>query len=96
MSWDDLAMVNLQSRPDGSWSYTAYRKPFALWRSNKGLPDVFLCIEDLMKEIALADDLEQAAAVHDILAKSTRLDISIDASGGMSGKPAGGKRKAKA
>lgn len=88
-------MVNLQSKGDGSWSYTAYQRPFALWRSNKGLPDVFCCIEDIMREIALADDLEQAAVVHDILAKSTALDESIDASGGMSGKPAKVKRKAK-
>jgi hypothetical protein len=95
MTWDDLAMVNLQSKPDGSWSYTAYKRPFALWRSNKGLPDVFCCMEDMMKEIALADDLEQAAAVHNILAKSTVLDESIDASGGISGKPAKVKRKAK-
>jgi hypothetical protein len=95
VKWDDLAMVNLQSKPDGSWSYTAYKRPFALWRSNKGLPDVFCCIEDIMHEICLADDLEQVAAVHNILAKSTALDESMDASGGISGKPAKVKGKAK-
>ena len=92
MNWSDLSMVNLQSKEDGTWSYTAYKKPFAMWRSNKGLPDVFMCIEELMQEIVLADDLEQAAAVHDILAKSTALDESIDASGGISGKPAAVKK----
>jgi hypothetical protein len=88
VKWDDLAMVNLQSKGDGGWSYTAYKKPFSLWRSNKGLPDVFACVEDIMHEICLADDLEGAAAVHEVLRRSIVLDESIDASGGISGKPA--------
>lgn len=92
MTWDELAMVNLQSKGDGGWSYTAYKRPFSLWRSNKGLPDVFACIEDIMHEIDLAECVEQAAAVHNILAKSTALDESIDASGGISSKPARVKR----
>ena len=95
MTWDELAMVNLQSKGDGGWSYTAYRRPFSLWRSNKGLPDVFACIEDIMHEIALADDLEGAAAVHEVLRRSIVLDETIDASGGISSKPAEVKRKAK-
>ena len=88
MNWDDLAMVNLQSKDDGGWSYTAYKRPFTLWRSNKGLPDVFACIEDIMHEICLADDLEGAAVVHEVLRRSFLLDEAIDASGGISGKPA--------
>ena len=95
MTWDELAMVNLQSKGDGGWSYTAYKRPFSLWRSNKGLPDVFACIEDIMHEIALADDLEGAAAVHEVLRRSIVLDETIDASGGISSKPAEVKRKAK-
>lgn len=117
MSWDELAMVNLQSKGDGSWSYTAYMRPFALWRSNKGLPDVFACIEDIMKEIAMADDLEQSAAVAAVLMRSEAADAAhaaevtaevqlrrksareagqrVGASGGISGKPAKVKGKAK-
>ena len=86
MTFDDLVMVNLQAKTDGSWSYTAYARPFALWRTNKGLPDVFCCIEDIMHEIALADDLEQDVAIQAILARSTALDNSIDASGGIASK----------
>ena len=52
MTWDDLEMVNLRQTTDGKWSYTAYRKPFAMWLSNRGLEDVFACVEQITVELA--------------------------------------------
>lgn len=52
MTWDDLCMVNLQSTEEGKWSYSAYGIGFGIYRTNKGLPDVFACIEEIMTELA--------------------------------------------
>ena len=58
MTFDDLEMINLRQTVDWKWSFSAYRKPFTLWRSNKDLPYVFVCMEQIMQCIAQVNDEE--------------------------------------
>lgn len=95
MTWDDIEMVNLRQTTDGSWSYTAYRKPFEMWRSNKGLPDVFACMEQIIGELAIATEVEEQAAKMVAKAVVTNAAAKGKASGGMKSRPAvnrGGKK----
>lgn len=88
MMWDDLEMVNLRQTTDGRWSYTAYAKPFEMWRSNKGLPDVFACVEEIMGEIALAAAEEEKAAKALAAMVARPKKKKANASGGMKSRPA--------
>lgn len=88
MTWDDVEMVNLRQTTDGRWSYSAYRKPFDMWRSNKGLPDVFAIVEEIQNELAAATAEEEAAAKALAASVVTRVKKGRSASGGMKSKPA--------
>lgn len=61
MTWDDLEMVTFRQTQDGQWSFTVYRKPFVMWRSNVGLPDVFACMEQIIE--CLGEEAAAAAAL---------------------------------
>ena len=49
MTTDDLAMVNLHRTNAGGWSWSAYKLPHELWRTNKGVADFWLCFEELQQ-----------------------------------------------
>lgn len=88
MTWDDIEMINLRQTTDGNWSFTAYRKPFEMWRSNKGLPDVFACMEQIISELAIATEVEEQAAKMVANAVVTNAAKKGKASGGMKRRPA--------
>lgn len=50
MKWSELVMINLQRTADGRWSFTAYGPDYKVWRSNRGLQDVFACVEQIHGE----------------------------------------------
>jgi len=90
---DDLSMVNLHRTGGGGWSWTAYRTPHELWRTNKGVTDFWLCFEELQGCLEEETVKERAARV---LAAADALivpEASEAASGGISGKLAVKRRK---
>ncbi|TXH51711.1 MAG: hypothetical protein E6Q97_17795 [Desulfurellales bacterium] len=89
MTWDDIEMMNFRQTTDGNWSFTAYRKPFAMWRSNKGLPDVFACIEQIQAELVLETKAEEEAAKAMAKGVAGNAASKRKSSGGMGSEPAG-------
>lgn len=57
MNWADLSMVNFHARSDGRWSWTAYRRPHVMWRSNYGLEDPIACLLELGAELKLSGSM---------------------------------------
>jgi len=47
MSWDDLEMVTFRRTTDARWSFTVYGPGFKMICSNRGLEDVFACVEQI-------------------------------------------------
>jgi hypothetical protein len=97
MTPDALSMVNLHAKPDGSWSWTAFRKPHSMWRSNTGVTDFWLCLEQL--SLCLAEETEAEERAAQAMAQSVVATTASagSASGGIKGKLAeGGKAKKKA
>ena len=95
MSGDDLSMINLQQTSDGKWSWTAYRKPHQMWRSNKDCADIFECVEQLVG--CMSEETQAEEARVKVLAQMTLTSKGGEdkSSGGMKSKPAGVKGKAK-
>jgi hypothetical protein len=95
MSGDDLAMVNFHLRASGDWTWTAYRKPMEMWRSNSGCADVFECLEQLVgcmwEETALEDQRREERVVE----HAEAFGGDCGASGGIRSESAGAKRKPK-
>jgi len=93
MTTDDLSMVNLHRTGGGGWSWTAYRKPHELWRTNKGVTDFWLCFEELQG--CLAEETIKELAARGIAETEGVFgpELNPNASGGMSGKLAVGRRK---
>lgn len=52
MSWDDLEMVTFRRTTDARWSFTVYGPGFKMICSNRGLEDVFQCIEQIQHWLA--------------------------------------------
>lgn len=89
MTWDDLEMVTFRQTQDGLWSFTAYRKPFEMWRSNVGLPDVFACMEQIIE--CLGEEAAAAAvrAAESVKAKARPGKTRAVPPAGEKSKPAG-------
>lgn len=88
MQFADLSMINLHRRSDGKWSYTAYKLPHQMWRSNTGLTDPLICLNEIWLEMGQPPDLfaipiESAGAFG-----STPSDIRARPSGGRFGESA--------
>lgn len=96
MTPDDLSMVNLHAGQDGTWSWTAYRKPHQMWRSNKGVSDFWLCLEQLALEMANEAEENRLAMMERAQTIASDVESTGFASGGIKGKLAeGGKAKKK-
>lgn len=95
MSSDDLAMVNFHQRAAGDWSWTAYRKPMAMWRSNKGCADVFECLEQLVACIWEETALEETESAQRAAAHAEAFGGNSGASGGIKSESAASKRTRK-
>lgn len=91
MSADDLAMVNFHRAGDGSWSWTAYRKPMEMWRSNTSCSDIFECVEQIVWCLDEQTAVEERARAREVDENAAAFGWSDDASGGMKSKPAAGK-----
>jgi hypothetical protein len=57
MTFDDLAMINIQARSDGTWSWTAYRTGHVMWRSNTDEDSPLDCILGIIAEIDATNKL---------------------------------------
>lgn len=95
MSGDDLAMVNFHQQQAGSWSWTAYRKPMVMWRSNKGCDDLYQCMEQLVACMWEETALEETEAAQRAAAHAEAFGGDCGASGGIKSESAASKRKRK-
>jgi len=86
MTTDDLSMVNLHRTGGGGWSWTAYRKPHELWRTNKGVADFWMCFEELQSCLEEETAKERAAQIPEPDRDVFGPELNPNASGGMSGK----------
>jgi len=93
MTTDDLAMVNLHRTGGGGWSWSAYKLPHELWRTNKGVADFWLCFEELQQ--CLVEETVKELAARGIADTEGVFgpELNPDASGGISGKLAIRRRK---
>ena len=93
MTTDDLAMVNLHRTNAGGWSWSAYKLPHELWRTNKGVADFWLCFEELQQ--CLVEETVKELAARGIADTEGVFgpELNPDASGGISGKLAIRRRK---
>lgn len=62
MTFSDLAMVQMQCREDGTWSYTVFSRPHAMWRSNTRLADPMECWDEIFTEMLADEDFKRDAA----------------------------------
>ena len=93
MTTDDLSMVNLHRTGGGGWSWTAYRIPHELWRTNKGVVDFWMCFEELQSCLEEETAKERAAQIPEPDRDVFGPELNPHASGGIIGKLAARKRK---
>lgn len=93
MKWDDLVMVNLQRTANGNWSFTAYGSDYRVWRSNKGLSDVYACIEQIQE--CMTEELTDKAGLVEALKAVSGVEDSESSipPGGEKPPSAGGSKK---
>lgn len=69
MTWDDLEMVTFKRTADNRWSFTVYGPGFCMWRSNRGLEDVFVAV------MQIQECLDQSAAEEEAAMKAAASEV---------------------
>lgn len=66
--WDDLEMVSLRRTTTNGWSFTVYADGFRMVLSNRDLPDVFACLEQILgwmgESVDASGGMKSEPAVH--------------------------------